>query len=91
VAGFDPATFWMLTPRFFLIYMQGAADRLKNQQQHDVAMVHLGAALQRAKKMPKLADLLSNKPPPTTSEVFAHLRSLRDELPKRTWSEWRNQ
>lgn len=44
--GLDPARFWNLTPRLFLIEMEGAAMRLQRERE----MVWWGAMLPHMKK-----------------------------------------
>jgi hypothetical protein len=45
-AGFDPARFWDITPRLFLIEMEGAALRMRRERE----LVWWGAMLPHLKK-----------------------------------------
>jgi hypothetical protein len=54
-AGLDPARFWELTPRLYVVEMEGAADRAKV----DRAMVWYGAMLPHFKKPPSFDDFVS--------------------------------
>lgn len=50
VAGFDPARFWAITPRLYVLEMNGALERVRN----DRAMVWWGAMMPHLKHPPKL-------------------------------------
>jgi hypothetical protein len=42
-AGFDPAAFWRLTPRLYLLHLEGAAQRARNQRVMAVEAAWIGA------------------------------------------------
>lgn len=53
-AGLDPARFWELTPRLYVVEMEGAADRGKVER----AMIWYGAMLPHLKKPPSFDDFV---------------------------------
>lgn len=89
--GYDPGAFWSLTPRLYLIHMKAARARLVRERTDRLEAAWLVAALQRQNKLPPLASLISPPPKLTPRQVIARLDAMTAGLPKRTWSEWRNQ
>ena len=64
--------------------MQASRNRARRQ----VEMVWMCAVLNRADKLPELAELLDGKAPPEPEELQAHMRALSETLPSRSWEEW---
>ena len=56
--GLDPSRFWHLTPREASTIMKGASKRLIREQNQTAWLAWHIAALERAKKLPKLETLL---------------------------------
>lgn len=83
-AGLPPDRFWEITPRLYLMELDGARIRLDREAQGRIEAAWLGAALSRAKKMPSLASLTADKTKTEAAlpweaqlarwEAFAHLR-----------------
>jgi hypothetical protein len=57
-AGFDPARFWMITPKEFDREMRGARKRLEREADERMSLAWHIVALDRTKKLPKLETLL---------------------------------
>lgn len=57
-AGFDPSSFWTLTPRLFLAHMEGAAKRLARERE----LVWFGAMLPHLKEPVTLEKFVGMKP-----------------------------
>ena len=57
-AGFDPARFWGLTPRLFVLEMEGAAERMK----HERAMIWWGAMMPHSKEPVSFEKFTGYKP-----------------------------
>ncbi|MDZ7906337.1 MAG: hypothetical protein U5N55_11605 [Cypionkella sp.] len=56
-AGLPPDRFWDLTPRLYMIEMQGAANRLDREHKDRLAGAWLAATLSRSKRIPALEKL----------------------------------
>lgn len=56
-AGLDPAAFWSLTPRLYLVHMTGASARLEREHKDRAWLAYHTAYLPDVKKRPKLEDL----------------------------------
>lgn len=95
-AGLPCERFWDLTPRLYLIEMEGARGRLEREQKDRLEGAWYGELLRRQKKLPKLEKLLAGDPPPKSKEELqAALSAIRERLPaitlehylerKRTW------
>lgn len=54
--GLDPARFWEITPRLFLVEMEGAALRIERERE----MVWWGAMLPHLKKPISLKDFVGH-------------------------------
>lgn len=87
-AGFDPAGFMKLTPRLYMVYMQGAQKRLKREQHDRIELAWTIAMLMRAKKIPSIKTLLAEPKPLSGNQALAMIRARTRNLPKRTWQEW---
>ena len=59
-AGLPPDRFWEITPRLYLIEMDGARARIDREFQGLIQQAWLGAALSRAKKLPSLTSLIKD-------------------------------
>lgn len=57
-AGFDPARFWDLTLRLYVLEMEGAAERTRNER----AMVWWGAMMPHMKKPPDFEKFVGIPP-----------------------------
>lgn len=57
-AGFDPARFWKITPRLFVLEMDGASQRLQRERSN----VWWGALLARMDKPPTHEAFTGAKP-----------------------------
>lgn len=57
-AGFDPARFWEITPRLYVLEMQAAQERLKRER----AMVWWTAMMPHAKEPPSFEAFTGYKP-----------------------------
>lgn len=89
MAGFDPAAFWGLTPRLYMIHMRGARKRIEMQAMADRALAFNTAALTRAKKLPNWRDFIAGgKETARGPAALAMLRAHAARLPKRSWAEW---
>lgn len=66
--------FWRLTPLETFQSIEAYLWRAKNRQKEEIRMAWLGAALVRAKKLPKLAQLLTEKAKPLHGEELAKRR-----------------
>jgi hypothetical protein len=89
-AGFDPAAFWGLTPRVYLVQMRGARKRAEAEARADRVLAYNTAALQRAKKLPRASEFIGgDKPKVTGKAALDALRAHAARLPKRSWDEWR--
>ncbi|WOI54956.1 hypothetical protein [Palleronia sp. LCG004] len=89
-AGFDPGTFWGLTPRLYLAHMRGAAQRFEREGRSSAELAWMTATLSRAEKIPPLAKLLRGKPEKMSpDELRVRLKALSKALPKITQEEWR--
>lgn len=60
-AGFDPDAFWRLTPRLYLIHMEGARKRMEREAKDTAWAVWHVAALGRVKKMPRLNQFMPSE------------------------------
>ncbi len=60
-AGFDPAAFWELSPRLYLIQMQGARKRLEAEHENRAWLAWHVEALRRCEKMPDLQKFVAGK------------------------------
>lgn len=60
-AGLDPSHFWTLTYREISAILDGAAKRLRREHDERTWLAWHIAALQRAKKLPKLETMMSRK------------------------------
>lgn len=72
-AGFDPAHFWGLTPRLYVLHMNGARDRLEMEQRNRAWLAWHVEALHRQKKLPdlqKFAGGRAARPEPQSAEVL---------------------
>lgn len=56
--GLDPSLFWGLTLREITLMMEGAAERERRAYNDRAGLAWTGAALARAKRLPKLKTLL---------------------------------
>ncbi|MFD1913799.1 hypothetical protein [Halodurantibacterium flavum] len=89
--GFDPDAFWRLTPRLYVIQMQGALARIRGEARARIEAAWLTAMLSRATRIPPLEQLLRGpEGRPAPEELRAEMRALSNSLPKRTWKEWRS-
>ncbi len=68
-AGLDPEVFWTLTPRLYMVHMEGAAKRIERHGKDLAWLAWMGAALQRTSKMPRLDKFL--KPSKTKGRISA--------------------
>ena len=57
-AGFDPARFWKLTPRLFVLEMEGAGERDKRER----ALIWWGAMMPHLKDPPKFEHFTGIQP-----------------------------
>ena len=89
-AGFDPEAFWALTPRLYLLHMQGRAEREDSESRRMVTGAWLTAMLFRSARLPRLARLLRDRPASGGDiDVRHRLASLRSGRPAMTMDEWR--
>lgn len=70
--GLDPSPFWGLTLRQITLMMEAAAERNRRAHNDRAWLAWTGAALSRAKRLPKLKTLMvakrGAKPRPQTAE-----------------------
>lgn len=75
--------------------MDAAVARAKHEIQGKRELAWLTAKLQRAEKIPDLAEIIEpdqeRDPEEVAAERRARQRAFGRQLPKRTWSEWRQQ
>ncbi|MGL5934595.1 MAG: hypothetical protein ACRCZI_03115 [Cetobacterium sp.] len=64
-ADLDPAYFWQVTPREMQAILDGAAGRIRREEELSAWLAWHTAALGRVKKMPRLMDMLPRKPKPS--------------------------
>jgi hypothetical protein len=89
VAGFDPAVFWDLTPRLYLIHMRGAAERQNAATRRLRVLAWNTATLTRAKKLPSAKQFIAGDDHKVRgADALAMLRAHAGHLPKRSWEEW---
>ena len=55
--GFDPAQFWKITPRLYVLEIEGAAKRIEREK----AMIWWGAMLPHMKKPPTFSEFTGIK------------------------------
>jgi predicted RNase H-like nuclease len=60
----DILTFWELTPYEFSLMVKSYTKKIKQQQEDSLVLTYLGAAWQRAKKMPSLDRILGKQQQP---------------------------
>lgn len=90
-AGFDPEAFWALTPRLYLLQMQGRAAREDSESRRMVTGAWLAAMLFRSAKLPRLSRLLKDgHTSGSDTDVRHRLASLRSSLPAVTMDDWRS-
>lgn len=88
-AGFDPAGFWSLTPKLYLIHMRGARARIEMQAMADRSLAYNTAALSRARKLPPWREFIGGERKKARGlSALAMLRAHAARLPKRSWKEW---
>lgn len=68
-AGFDPAAFWFLTPRLYLVQMRGVRDRLKREQEDRAWSAWHIAALSRVETLPEYSVFVGDRPKVQPPEV----------------------
>lgn len=78
----------------YLVYMEGAGERIRRENDDQLTYMWVNAALQRADKMPKLEKILSKKANVIDIPPELHNAILRDALEdfsatkqKMTWVE----
>lgn len=78
-AGFS-AEFWNLTPYETGLRLSAYSDHVKEAMEHELVQAWYTAAFSRAKKLPKLDELLkSGKPRNLSEEIKAAFASLPKE------------
>jgi hypothetical protein len=81
--------FWGLTPRLYMIHMQGARERAQAQAQVFRVLAYNTAALTRTKKMPSPRDFIGGRENKLRGRAaLDQLRAYAARLPKRSWAEW---
>lgn len=60
-AGFDPAAFWDITPRLYMLHMRGAEARLKREAQDRREQAWFIAYLPSAKEPPALNEFVTGE------------------------------
>lgn len=79
-AGFDPAAFWSLTPRLYLVQMRGAGERLKREHEGRAWLAWHSAALDRAKKLPALRRFVTGRAARPQRQSRETLQAMCDAL-----------
>lgn len=59
--GLDVLTFWELTPFEYSLMVNAHTKKIKQDQEEKLILTYLGAAWQRAKKMPSLDRILGKQ------------------------------
>lgn len=83
IIGFDPLTFWQVTPGELSIYVDVYNQKLKNEQEEKMVIAYLGAYWHRVKKMPSLKELLNKeekKKKQTVSDMLAEIKRLNTAM-----------
>jgi hypothetical protein len=57
----NPLTFWELTPFEFSLMVKAFSKKTKQEQEDKLVLTYLGAAWQRAKKMPSLESIIGKQ------------------------------
>jgi hypothetical protein len=57
----DILTFWELTPYEFSLMVQAHSKRVEQEREDKLVLTYLGAAWQRAKKMPSLESIIGKQ------------------------------
>lgn len=79
-AGFDPAAFWELTPRLYLIHMMGSRDRMENEQSKLAWLAWHIAGLQRMKDLPDPQRFISGTLASTQRQSPEQLQAMCNAL-----------
>ena len=87
--GFDPAAFWGLTLRLYMVHTDGALDRIKREHGDRAWQAWWTAAMPTMKKFPALEDLIGKDKAAKAVDTEFRLRALSASLPRITQAEWR--
>lgn len=87
-AGLDGKRFWEITPRTYIQEIEAAIHREERDLKKQKVIAWLNASFQRAKKLPKLAEVLGEQKKLTHDQVVGHLKSLSHGKKKRSLEEW---
>ncbi|MDS9468212.1 hypothetical protein RGQ15_11605 [Paracoccus sp. MBLB3053] len=79
----------MITPRLLLIELDAASKRIERQDELVLTAAWASAALQRARKLPKLAELL-RRGSDRKQDLRMYLDGARARLPTITMDQWRS-
>jgi hypothetical protein len=77
--GLDLMTFWELTPFEFSLVVNAYIEKEKQKEKDRLAQTYLGAAWQRAKKLPNFKKLLGMEQPQkkmTNEEMLLKVKQL---------------
>lgn len=87
--GQDPERFWLITPRLALLEIEAVEERQRRVNNLAITAAWVGAALQRAEKLPALSELIGGNETNKEQDLRMYLGGMKQTLPKITMAEWR--
>jgi len=78
-----------MSPRQYWIAMEAKGRERKHERQERDRHAWMTAKLHRAEKIPKLEDLISDRPRKTIEQSMEELRTRTAHLPTMTWEEFK--
>lgn len=87
--GLPPDRFWDLTPRLYIVELDGVARRFERERKDRTELAWQTAMLTRVDKMPRLETLWGQDVAPKQTAIKGVLAVLSQEMPKITLDDWR--